>query len=67
MWWFGSQGTMTTSIIIIIIIVSLLCFVSPPFSHQFLSWNTQHIDPVIISQKVIQGVYPGVTTVQLDE
>jgi hypothetical protein len=27
----------------------------------------QHVDPVIISQKVIQGVYPGVTTSELDE
>jgi ribonucleoside-diphosphate reductase subunit M1 len=26
-----------------------------------------HVDAVIISQKVIQGVYPGVTTVELDE
>lgn len=26
-----------------------------------------HVDPAIISQKVIQGVYPGVTTVELDE
>jgi len=28
--------------------------------------NTKYVDPVIISQKVIQGVYPGVTTVELD-
>jgi hypothetical protein len=27
----------------------------------------QHVDPVVISQKVIQGVYPGVTTSELDE
>ena len=27
----------------------------------------QHVEPVIISQKVIQGVYPGVTTSELDE
>jgi hypothetical protein len=27
----------------------------------------QHVDPVIITQKVIQGVYPGVTTSELDE
>lgn len=26
-----------------------------------------HVDATIISQKVIQGVYPGVTTVELDE
>jgi ribonucleoside-diphosphate reductase alpha subunit len=26
-----------------------------------------HVDAAIISQKVIQGVYPGVTTVELDE
>jgi ribonucleoside-diphosphate reductase subunit M1 len=25
------------------------------------------VDPVVIAQKVIQGVYPGVTTVELDE
>jgi Ribonucleotide reductase, all-alpha domain/Ribonucleotide reductase, barrel domain/ATP cone domain len=28
---------------------------------------TQHVDPVVITQKVIQGVYPGVTTCELDE
>jgi len=28
--------------------------------------NSEYVDPVIISQKVIQGVYPGVTTVELD-
>ena len=28
---------------------------------------TQHVEPVVISQKVIQGVYPGVTTAELDE
>ena len=33
----------------------------------FLSFIIQHVDPVIISQKVIQGVYPGVTTSELDE
>eukprot|EP00934_Nitzschia_sp_Nitz4_P004663 Nitzschia sp. Nitz4//scaffold33_size148984//118528//121159//NITZ4_002944-RA/size148984-processed-gene-0.144-mRNA-1//1//CDS//3329548475//4653//frame0 len=27
----------------------------------------KHVDPVVISQKVIQGVYPGVTTQELDE
>jgi hypothetical protein len=27
----------------------------------------QHVDPVVISQKVIQGVYAGVTTMELDE
>lgn len=26
-----------------------------------------HVDATLISQKVIQGVYPGVTTVELDE
>lgn len=25
------------------------------------------VDPVIITQKVVSGVYPGVTTTQLDE
>jgi len=29
--------------------------------------DPKYVDPVIISQKVIQGVYPGVTTVELDE
>jgi ribonucleoside-diphosphate reductase subunit M1 len=37
--------------------VSKLCFGLDP----------KYVDPVIISQKVIQGVYPGVTTVELDE
>jgi hypothetical protein len=26
-----------------------------------------HVDATIISQKVVQGVYPGVTTIELDE
>ena len=29
--------------------------------------NPKFIDPVTISQKVIAGVYPGVTTAELDE
>jgi len=29
--------------------------------------DSKHVDAVIISQKVIQGVYPGVTTSELDE
>lgn len=29
--------------------------------------NPKYVDPVCIAQKVIQGVYPGVTTVELDE
>jgi ribonucleoside-diphosphate reductase subunit M1 len=29
--------------------------------------DPQHVDAALISQKVIQGVYPGVTTVELDE
>lgn len=29
--------------------------------------DTDHIDPVAITQKVISGVYGGVTTVQLDD
>lgn len=29
--------------------------------------NSTYVDPVCIAQKVIQGVYPGVTTVELDE
>lgn len=27
----------------------------------------QHVEPPLVAQKVIQGVYPGVTTVELDE
>lgn len=27
----------------------------------------EHVDPVAITQKVISGVYGGVTTVQLDD
>jgi hypothetical protein len=37
--------------------ISRLCFGLDP----------KFVDPVSISQKVIQGVYPGVTTVELDE
>lgn len=37
-----------------------MLFVSFAFLYQF-------VDPVRISQKVIQGVYPGVTTTELDE
>jgi len=29
--------------------------------------DPKHVDPVVIAQKVIQGVYPGVTTKELDE
>lgn len=29
--------------------------------------NPEHVDAAVISQKVVQGVYPGVTTVELDE
>jgi ribonucleoside-diphosphate reductase alpha subunit len=29
--------------------------------------NPKYVDPVMLAQKVIQGVYPGVTTVELDE
>lgn len=29
--------------------------------------DTEHVDPVAITQKVISGVYGGVTTVQLDD
>ena len=32
-----------------------------------LSSAPQYVDPAVISQKVIQGVYAGVTTVELDE
>jgi hypothetical protein len=42
---------------------------TPPstLNGRFRSLDFQHVDPVIISQKVIQGVYPGVTTSELDE
>jgi ribonucleoside-diphosphate reductase subunit M1 len=29
--------------------------------------DAKHVDAVVITQKVIQGVYPGVTTSELDE
>jgi ribonucleoside-diphosphate reductase subunit M1 len=29
--------------------------------------DTEHVDPVAITQKVISGVYGGVTTIQLDD
>lgn len=29
--------------------------------------DTDHVDPVAITQKVISGVYGGVTTIQLDD
>ncbi|KXJ86661.1 ribonucleotide reductase [Microdochium bolleyi] len=29
--------------------------------------DAEHVDPVAITQKVISGVYPGVTTIQLDD
>lgn len=29
--------------------------------------DTEYVDPIPIAQKVIQGIYPGVTTVELDE
>lgn len=29
--------------------------------------DPQHVDATIITQKVIQGIYPGVTTIELDE
>ena len=29
--------------------------------------DPEHVDAAVISQKVVQGVYPGVTTVELDE
>ncbi len=32
-----------------------------------LCWNLDGIDPILISQKVIQGLYNGVTTTELDE
>ena len=36
-------------------------------SQPFRPSHPQFVDPVRISQKVIQGVYPGVTTTELDE
>jgi ribonucleoside-diphosphate reductase subunit M1 len=36
--------------------VSKLCY----------SLNQEHVDPAIITMKVINGIYPGVTTVELD-
>ena len=29
--------------------------------------NKDYVDPVAVAQKVVQGVYPGVTTAELDE
>lgn len=29
--------------------------------------DPEHVDAAVISQKVVQGVYPGVTTIELDE
>ncbi|KAG7346319.1 ribonucleoside-diphosphate reductase [Nitzschia inconspicua] len=29
--------------------------------------DSQHVEPAFVAQKVIQGVYPGVTTMELDE
>jgi len=29
--------------------------------------NMKYVDPVMITQKVIQGLYPGITTMELDE
>jgi ribonucleoside-diphosphate reductase subunit M1 len=29
--------------------------------------DSSHVDATIITQKVIQGIYPGVTTIELDE
>ena len=29
--------------------------------------DPNHVDATIVSQKVVQGVYPGVTTIELDE
>lgn len=40
---------------------------APMTHHHASSSIQQHVDPVIVSQKVIQGVYPGVTTEELDE
>jgi transcriptional regulator NrdR family protein len=29
--------------------------------------NSKHVDSIAVAQKVVQGVYPGVTTTELDE
>lgn len=34
---------------------------------QKLCWGLKIIDPIVIAQKVIPGLYPGVTTAKLDE
>jgi hypothetical protein len=39
-------------------------FPAPFFGFNFIE---QHVEPPLVAQKVIQGVYPGVTTVELDE
>ncbi|DBA04314.1 TPA: hypothetical protein N0F65_002076 [Lagenidium giganteum] len=36
-------------------------------SHLCYGLNTEYVDPVKIAQKVVAGVYPGVTTSELDE
>jgi ribonucleoside-diphosphate reductase subunit M1 len=39
--------------------ISRLCDMSPKL-------NPEHVDPVVVSQKVVQGVFPGVKTTELD-
>lgn len=45
----------------------LLFVVLSYFCVQCTGLDPAHIDAIAISQKVIQGVYPGVTTMELDE
>jgi len=47
-----------------VLLLPLCCHFLTNFS---LFYIHQHVDAVIISQRVIQGVYPGVTTSELDE
>lgn len=58
MLWSRSKGTHTT-----------FCYFapSPILALTQTQLFIQHVDPVVITQKVIQGVYPGVTTCELDE
>ena len=37
------------------------------FSRTVFNPIKQHVEPPLVAQKVIQGVYPGVTTMELDE
>jgi hypothetical protein len=45
----------------------LLMLLSFPLAPQVYGLDPNYVDPVVITQKVIQGVYSGVTTSELDE